>query len=493
MSDNSRTESSAGTGVAEVLTPDICVIGGGPAGIAAALAAVAEGVSVTLVERGRTGGSDLPFGTLPSKALLAAADVYEALRTGPAVGVTGAPLQINLPKVREHIDAVAVSIAPRFSRERLTALGVRIVSGSARFSDRRTLSVGDTIIRPRHTVLAVGSVPTVPAIPGIDGIDFMTPRTGIFDLARKPAHLLVLGAGPYALELAQAHNRLGIDATVISSGPALPEADPELAGIIVNRLRAEGIRIRANVKVYSVSRRKGGIRFSVDDPEEESAGGALTVDGTHLLVIDGRRPDVDELNLSAAGVAFDQHGIAVDSRFRTTNHAVYAIGDATPGQASVARAEYQASRVVKSLASRLPLPVDPLGAPFVAFTDPALASVGLGEEEARKRFGEIRVVRLSFADNERAQIERLAAGMLKVIALPSGRIVGTAIAARGAAELIAPWSLAIANRLPLSAMAAPWAATPSRSAIAHGLAMLPEARLTPSLRQRIMGFFGKSG
>ncbi len=478
--------------MADVLTPEICVVGGGPGGIAAATAAVAAGASVVLVERARTGGSDLPFGTVPSKALAAAAELHEALRLGPALGVTGAPLQVNLARVREHIDAVAVSIAPRVSPERLTALGIRFVAGAARFTDPRTLTVGETTIRARNVILAVGSVPTMPAIPGIDAIDLITPRTGIFDLARKPAHLLVLGAGPYALELAQAHNRLGIDATVMSEGPVLAGTDPELAAVVVNRLRAEGVRVRVNLAIQSVARRKGGVRFLVEDPDEESSGGPVSVDGSHVLVVDGRMPDVEDLNLGAAGISHDANGIVVDKRLRTSNGGVYAIGDAVAGPASAARAEQQAVRVVRAITSRLPLPED-TGAPFVAFTDPGLATAGLGEEEARRQHGDIRVLRVSFVDNDRAQIERQVAGMLKVIASPGGRVLGAGIVGRDAAELIAPWSLAIANRLPLSAMADPWPAHPSRSEIAQRLALLPEARLTPSLGERIMGAFRKLG
>ena len=476
--------------MADVLTPEICVVGGGPGGIAAATAAVAAGASVVLVERARTGGSDLPFGTVPSKALAAAAELHEALRLGPALGVTGAPLQVNLARVREHIDAVAVSIAPRVSPERLTALGIRFVAGAARFTDPRTLTVGETTIRARNVILAVGSVPTMPAIPGIDAIDLITPRTGIFDLARKPAHLLVLGAGPYALELAQAHNRLGIDATVMSEGPVLPGTDPELAAVVVNRLRAEGVRVRVNLAIQSVARRKGGVRFLVEDPDEESSGGPVSVDGSHVLVVDGRMPDVEDLNLGAAGISHDASGI-VDKRLRTSTAG--STPSATRSPAPRRRpCEQQAVRVVKAITSRLPLPED-TGAPFVAFTDPGLAMAGLGEEEARRQHGDIRVLRVSFVDNDRAQIERQAAGMLKVIASPGGRVLGAGIVGRDAAELIAPWSLAIANRLPLSAMADPWSAHPSRSEIARRLALLPEARLTPSLGERIMGAFRKLG
>ncbi|MCR4281464.1 MAG: FAD-dependent oxidoreductase, partial [Bauldia sp.] len=279
--------------MAEELTPDICVVGGGPGGIAAALAAVAEGVPAVLVEKGTPGGANLAYGAIPSKALIAAADIHEALRAGTGLGVTGAPLQVNLGRVRDHIVAVTEAIAPRLSAERLTALGVRVIAGNASFTARRTLAAGDYVIRPRRVVLAVGSVPAVPDIPGLETVEYATLADG-FDLSRKPAHLLILGAGRHVMELAQAYNRLGIDATVLDEGRAFPDDDPELAAIVVDRLRAEGVRVRTGVRIVSVARRRGGIRFTVADPVE----GESVVDGSHLLVATGRSPDIEGLSLA---------------------------------------------------------------------------------------------------------------------------------------------------------------------------------------------------
>lgn len=483
--------------MAEALTPDICVVGGGPGGIAAALAAAAEGVPVVLIERAGMGGSDLASGTIPSKALVAAAGIYEAHRLGPVFGVTAAPLQVNLGKVREHIEAVTGEVSARVSGERLTAFGVTVIAGAGRFTDRRTLKAGERIVRPRRVILAVGSQPAIPAIPGLDTVDYMTPADGGFDLSRRPAHLIVLGAGRHALELAQAHNRLGIDTTVVAEGPALPDDDPELAALVVDRLRAEGIRVRMNVRIASVARRKGGIRLLVagtDERDAHAAGGdEIAVDGSHLLIVAGRRPNVDDLGLGAAGIQHDGSGIAVDRRLRTTNRRVYAIGDAVAGPASAARAEYQAGRVVKSILYRWPFPDDPGAVPAVAFTDPGLASVGLSESEARRRHGDIRTLRFPFVENDRALIERLPAGAIKVVADRRGRILGAAIVGRDAAELIVPWSLAVANRLPLSAMAALVTPHPTRSGIARRVAALPEAGLTPGWQRRIIELLRKFG
>ena len=480
----------------ETLTPDICVIGGGPAGIAAALAAAGEGVSVVLVEKGALGGSDLAIGSVPSKALLAAAEVNELLRRGPAIGVTGAPLQVNFAKLREHLAAVSATIAANITAERLTALGVRVVNAAARFTDRDTVEAGDVTIRARRTILAVGAGPAPPAIPGLDGVDFLTVAS-LFDLARRPTHLIVLGAGREGMELAQAINRLGIDTTVLDRGPALPDADPELAAIVVERFRAEGIRVRVGVDIVSVGRRRGGVRFTVSDPQ----GDAAAIDGSHLLVATGRKPNVDGLNLDIAGIRADATGIVVDRNLRTGNRRVYAIGNAIAGPADAARAQVQAAQVVRAILFRLPLADRSDEAPFVAFTDPGLAAVGIGEAEARRRHGAgVRVLRFPFAENDRAQIERMPAGMIKVVVGARGRVLGAAIVGHDAGEMIALWSLAVARRLSVSALAsfpAPWL---TRADISRRVAASFAERnaaekpgLTAIWRRRIIAWLRKLG
>lgn len=202
--------------MSEELRSDICVIGGGPAGIAVATAAANNAVPVVLVERGKPGGGDLARGSVPSKALLAAAGLYESLRRGPMMGVSGAPLQVSFAKIREHILAVTEAIARNVSAERLSALGVRVVSAAGHFVDRHTLVAGDVVIRARRFVVATGSRPARPKIIGTKDIEYLTTDTA-FDISRKTAHLIVLGATAEGLELAQAYNRLGIDATVIST------------------------------------------------------------------------------------------------------------------------------------------------------------------------------------------------------------------------------------------------------------------------------------
>lgn len=474
--------------MAEMITPDICVVGGGPAGIALALRAAREAVPVVLIEKGSPGGADLSYGSVPSKALIAAADHHDLLRRGPTFGVTGAPLQVNFGKVSDHIRSVCNAVGPRVSAERLAALGVRVISAPARFLDRRTVLAGEFTIIARRFVVAAGAIPAVPDIPGLTDVEYMTPESA-FDITRKPGHLLVLGAGSYALELAQAYSRLGVDTTIIDSNAALPDEDPELATVVVDRLRAEGVRIRDRVTISGIVKRRGGIRVTVVEEGTE-----IPVDGSHLLVVAGRLPDVADLGLAAAGIAYNDQGVTVDRLMRTTNRRVYAIGDVVAGPAVAARGDRQAELVLRSILYRLPKRGFSTDVPVVTYTDPGLARIGISESEARRRNDKVRVLRFPFVENDLAQIEHMPVGFIKTIVSRRGRVLGVSIVGRNAGELIAPWSLAVANRLNISAIAEMVTPYPSRSAISKSVAeCFDEVGLTRQLRRRIIEFLRKFG
>lgn len=472
----------------EMLKPDICVIGGGPAGIALAIRAARSAVRVILVEKAVTGGANLAYGSIPSKALVAAAGHYELLRRGPAFGVTGAPLQVNLGKVNEHIRLVGNALAPHTSAERMAALGVRVIHASARFLDRHTVVAGEFTIAARRFVLATGAIPAIPDIAGLADIDYMTPESA-FDITRKPSHLVVLGANSHALELAQAYSRLGVDTTVVDTLSALPEDDPELARIVVDRLRSEGIRIRDNVTITGIVRRRGGFRVTIVGLENK-----IPVDGSHLLVATGRSPNIADLGLDAAGVACDKEGVTVDRLLRTTNRRVYAIGDVVAGPMVASRGDYQARHVLRSILFRLPWREQPNQIPIVTFTDPGLARIGMNEAEARRRDGKARVLRFPFIENDRSQIEHMPAGFIKVITNKRGLILGAAIVGHEAGEQIALWTLAMSNRLKIGAMLDFVPPYPSRAEISRRVAeTYRPAGLTSGWRQRIIQFLRKFG
>ena len=242
--------------------------------------------------------------------------------------------------------AVSEAAAANLSEERLAALGVTLIRAEGVFADRRTLMAGETAIRPRHFVIATGSVPLRPDHAGLDDPDILD-VAGALDLSRKPSHLIVLGAGARALEFAQAVNRLGIDASVIDSGPALAGEDPELVAPLLDRLRLEGVRVREQATIVAFGRRKGGIRATLMEDGEE-----VGIDASHLVVVPGRVPAVDGLGLDAAGVDHGPAGIVVDRRLRTTNKRIYAIGDAVAGPASANRAEHHAGLVLAAITGR---------------------------------------------------------------------------------------------------------------------------------------------
>jgi len=424
----------------ELLKPDICVIGGGSGGLTVAAAAAAFGVPVVLVEGGKMGGDCLNYGCVPSKALIAAGKTAETMRHAGAFGIRPVDPDVNFGKVHEHVRSVIEAIAPNDSVERFTAMGVHVIQDYGRFTDRRTLVAGDYEIRARRFVVATGSSPFVPPIPGLDEVPYLTNET-IFDQTRKPGHLIVIGGGPIGMEMAQAHRRLGSEVTVIEGMKALGKDDPELAAIVLDRIRAEGVAIHEGARVVEIvnkSRSTVTVRF-------ETEAGPGEVVGTHILVATGRKPNVERLDLDKAGIKSEKAGIKVDRTLRTTNRRIFAIGDVTGGLQFTHVAGYHAGLVVQTILFRLAGKENREIIPWATYTDPELAHVGLTEDEARKRKRNIKVPRWTYAENDRAQAERKTTGHVKMVTDRKGRILGATIAGAGAGEMINLFALALAN------------------------------------------------
>ncbi len=433
--------------MAETLTPDICVIGGGSGGLSVAAAAAAFGVSCVLIERGKMGGDCLNTGCVPSKALLAAAKRAALAHSADAFGVH-TTVDVNFAKVREHVRRVIASIAPTDSVERFTSLGVRVIQGEAKFTDRHTVAVGNNYeIRARRFVIATGSTPSVPPIPGLDDGPYFTNDT-IFDLTERPRHLVIIGAGPIGLEMAQGFRRLGSEVTVLEAATPLAKDDPEAAAIVLTQLAREGVIVRSGVQVTGVDYISHSAMVTFTGPD-----GAGKAEGSHMLVATGRKPSLDALNLDAAGIRYDRSGIIVKRNLKTSNGRVYAIGDCAAGQLQFTHAaNYHAGVVIRNALFRLPVRVSNDDVPWVTFTDPELAQAGLTEAQARARKIKIRIARWPYHDNDRAQTERATHGHIKVITTRKGRILGATIVGAEAGELIALWALAIAQGLNIRAL-----------------------------------------
>jgi pyruvate/2-oxoglutarate dehydrogenase complex dihydrolipoamide dehydrogenase (E3) component len=474
--------------MAELLTPDICIIGAGAGGLSVAIAAAALKVPVVLVESNRMGGDCLNTGCVPSKALLAAGKRAETIRRALPFGVAPSCPAVDFARVHQHVQGVIATLAPNDSAARLVGLGVRVIAGTGRFIDPDTVAVGDDIkIRARRVVVATGSRPALPAIAGLDQVPYFTNET-IFSLTECPAHLIVIGAGPGGLELAQAHRRLGAQVTVLEAVAPLSRQDPECAAIVLNQLRREGIAIREGVAIESIAQ-GATVRVRLAGPC-----GTQTLEGSHVLIATGRRPRVEALDLKAAGIAAGPEGIEVDKRLLTTNRRVYAIGDVTGDPQFTHVSNYHAGLVIRNALFRLPVDRHAGVVPAVVHTDPELAQVGLTADQAQAQHRSVHVLRWPYDDNDRAQTEYDTCGLIKVVTARHGRILGATVVGAQAGELITTWTLAVAQNLNIRALATLVVPYPTLSEVGKRAAMtyfMPN--LTNHWVQRIIGLVRRLG
>ncbi len=429
---------------------DICVIGAGSGGLCVAAGAVQMGASVALFERGKMGGDCLNYGCVPSKALLAAGHAAAHYAHTSQFGVDGLAADVDFPRVNDHVHGVIAGIAPHDSVERFTGLGVEVYKEGARFTGPREVTgESGTRVRARRFVIATGSSPAAPPIPGLDKVDYLTNET-IFGLRQCPAHLIVIGGGPIGLEMAQAHRQLGARVTVLEAMKIMGPDDRDLVAVVRSRLTAEGIEIREGAKVAEVKRAaEGGVAVAC-----EADGQTFEVSGSHLLVAAGRAPNLASLDLDAAGIVHDRRGIEVDARLRTSNKRVFAVGDVAGRYQFTHIAGYHAGIVIRNALFRMPAKVNYDAVPWVTYTDPELANVGMTEAAAREAFGdEVRVVTAEFAENDRARTERRTDGLVKAVVGRRGRILGAGIVGAHAGELIQPWILAVSQKMRIGAMA----------------------------------------
>jgi len=433
--------------MAKTLRADICVIGGGSGGLSVAAGAAQMGAKTVLIERAEMGGDCLNTGCVPSKAMIAAAHHARAFATGVPFGVSMGDPKIDFAAVNAHVHEVIAEIAPHDSVERFEGLGVTVLKESARFVDGRTVVAGDQIVKARRFVVATGSRASVPPIPGIEDVPYFTNET-IFDNKELPGHLIVIGAGPIGLELAQAHSRLGARVTVLEAVRPLPKDEPELADIVLKQLADENVTIEAGIEISGIEGAAGTITVTY-----QKGGAPQQVTGTHLLLATGRKPNIEDLDLDKAEIETTARGITVDDRLRTSNKKVFAIGDVAGGPQFTHVANYHAGIVIRNTLFRVPAKVDYAALPWVTYTDPELAHVGETEASAKDKGGKVQVLTWELAENDRAHAERLKEGQIKVVLGRGGRIVGASIVGPGAGELILPWCLAVSQKMKIGAMA----------------------------------------
>ncbi|MFD1341070.1 dihydrolipoyl dehydrogenase family protein [Litorisediminicola beolgyonensis] len=416
---------------------DLLIIGAGSGGLSVAAGAAQMGADVVLLERHKMGGDCLNYGCVPSKALIQAGKVAHAMRTASRYGIADVVPEVDYGAVKDHVHGVIDTIAPVDSQERFEGFGVRVIREEGRFVSETEVEAGDTRITARRIVLATGSRPFVPPIPGLDTVPYLT-NESLWELRELPEHLLVIGGGPIGMEMAQAHLRLGSKVTVIEGARALGKDDPELAALALEKLRAEGLVIEEEALAKEVRGEDGRIEVETQD------GRVFT--GSHLLVAVGRKANTEALDLEVAGIETTRTGIKVDDRLRTTNKRVFAIGDVAGGLQFTHVAGYHAGIVVRQAMFGLPAKAGTDHIPWATYTDPELAHVGLTEAEAKKRYPstKVEIARFAYDHNDRAQAERHAEGLVKVV-IYKGKPVGASIVGHQAGEHINFWAYALSS------------------------------------------------
>jgi len=418
---------------------DLVVIGGGTAGLVAAVIAAGVGARVILIERERTGGDCLWTGCVPSKSLLAAADLAHRMRTAGAVGLAPVEPRIDFARVMAHVDAARRTIEPHDSPERLRRDGVEVVHGEARFVAPGRVEVEARVISYRAALIATGSRPLVPAVEGLAEAGPLTSET-LWDLRELPRRLVVMGGGPIGCELGQAFARLGSDVTLIEQEDRLlGKEEPEASRLVAERLDGEGVRVLTGA---GVARIEGGTALVAGAGDEEP------VAFDQVIAATGRRPDTDDLGLEAVGVALDEKGaVRVDERLRTTGEHVFAAGDVTGALPFTHVAAYHARVAAVNALFLTRRKADHRAVPWVTFTDPEVARVGLTEAAARGRYGDGTVVAThDYAELDRAITAGRPYGFAKLVGDHRGRLVGATVAAPAAGEAIAELAATVRRR-----------------------------------------------
>ena len=439
-------------------THDALVIGAGSAGLTAAGGLAMFGLNVALIERAEMGGECLNTGCVPSKALLAAAHHAQAVRDAARFGIEASAPRTDFARVRAHVRAAITTLEPEDSVERFEGMGVEVIQGEATLLDARRLRVGERTLSAPRLVLATGSDPAVPPIPGLAEGPYLTNET-LWGLDTLPDHLVVLGAGNVGCEMGQAFRRLGSDVTVIDTGRPLSRDDADAAAVVQAALEGEGVRFVRGTATRVAH--DGGVTVTLE--------GGEAIAGSHLLVATGRRARVDGFGLEWTGVKLGDNGIVVDRRRRTNVPGVYAVGDCREGPRLTHAAGRDGSAVVVEIGLGVPSPVDDDTLPWVTFTSPELAQVGLTEAAARERGWDVTVERQDFAHNDRAVTEGETAGFLKVVR-HGRKVVGATIVGEGAGELLLPWSQIIAGKASPFSLASGVVAYPTRSEISKAAA-----------------------
>ena len=466
---------------------DLVVIGGGTAGLVAAMGGADLGARVALVERHRLGGDCLNTGCVPSKALLRSAQVVGELRRAAGLGIDVGEFRVDFGRVMQRLRDRRSQLAANDSAARFRKAGVDVFFGQARFSSPTAVDVDGQELSFRRAVIATGGRPAVPPIDGLDDVPFLT-NENVFDLTTLPRRLLVIGAGPIGCELAQAFARFGSAVTIIDRGAhVLPRDEPDAAAIVEGALERDGVQLVLGAEIDRITARADEIVLNV------SAGPSTreprTLVGDALLVAAGRAPNVEGLDLVSAGVEVSSGGVAVDDRMRTSNPRVYASGDVCSRFQFTHAADAQSRLVLQNAlffgrrrASRLVMP-------WVTFTDPGVAHVGVTHADVAASDGRLAAITVQLSEVDRAVVDEATDGFVRVYH-ERGRLRGCTIVAAHAGEMIGEAAYAVTHAGTLGALSSTVHPYPTQAeALRRAGDMYRRQALTPSLKTWFERYF----
>ena len=460
----------------------LVVVGGGTAGLVSAMGAAGLGARVALVERDLLGGDCLVTGCVPSKAVLRSARAAAEARQAQAVGVRVSGIDADFAAVMRRMRERRADISPHDSAARLRAAGVDVYFGEARFASASSVEVGGRTLRFKRAVIATGGRPARPPIPGLSETPYLTSET-VFALDLLPPRLAVIGAGPIGCELAQALARLGAAVTMIDQArQVLPQEDADAAAVVAGRLEAEGVRLELGAGIAGVRREGERVALRLERKEAE-------VVCDQLLVATGRTPNLEPLDLAAAGIAADKDGVTVDDHLRTTNPRVFAAGDVCSRFKFTHAADAMARIVIQNALFFGRARASALVIPWCTYTDPEVAHVGWYAGDARMRGHQVDTVTVRLDEVDRAVVDEERDGFVR-LHHERGRLLGCTVVAARAGEMIALPAYALRRRATLDDLGATITPYPTVSNAFRAAADAHRrTRLTPRVRAWLARYF----
>jgi pyruvate/2-oxoglutarate dehydrogenase complex dihydrolipoamide dehydrogenase (E3) component len=440
---------------------DLVVIGAGTAGlvVAAGAAGLGLGLKVALIERNLMGGDCLNFGCVPSKTIIRSSRVIGEIWRGQELGIRADRVEIDFGAVMERMRRIRADISHNDSAARFQELGVDVFLGDGKFTGKNEITVEKQTLKFKKAVIATGARAATPEIPGLVEAGYLTNET-VFSLVERPRRLAIIGGGPIGCELAQTFQRLGCEVILLHRGnQILNKEDPEAAAILQQVLIKEGVNLMLDCQLQQVITTPQGKTITFITNERASAppkGGrtdTITVD--EILLSAGRTANIESLNLIQVGVDYDDRGVKVNDYLQTTNPNIYAAGDVCMKWQFTHAADAAARIVIKNtLFSPFGLGKSKLSSlvmPWVTYTDPEIAHVGLSANDAQQQGLQFATIKIEMSSVDRAITDGETAGFLKIIHRQgSDEILGATIVASHAGEMISEITTAMVNKIGLS-------------------------------------------